>query len=110
MNGIADAIMGNGDPTVAVNREVLKYAIQRQIFCKVSGRALDIRTSVLVTITTASGTTGSDVFDGSVWDLRADTVTAACAERGWTLDVIDGRIVNARKRRRNKATDSEVAS
>lgn len=98
---IAEALLaGNQDEIdAAMDRETLKYAVQRVIFCPLSEVVLDIRTAVYIEITMADGTSGgSSVFDGKAWDeVYAEKMPALCAEKGITLKVVDGRIVNAPK-------------
>lgn len=92
--------MSNPDTTdLSTDRRVLKYAIQRAIFCPMSGRILDIRKSVLFTVTNAEGVAASKVVDGEVWDTLVDKLTAVATEQNVKLEVIDGRIVNARKKK-----------
>lgn len=85
--------LASGDSTEkAVNREVLRFAIQRQIMCNRSGRVLDMRTSVLITVSLA-GKRAAEVIDGPWWDGMADALRAACVDKGATLEVIDGRVL-----------------
>lgn len=86
------------DLELRVNREVLKHAVMRRITCPHSGVVLDIRKAVYFNVTTAENVCGSDVVDGPVWDRIAETVRDTCAAKGMTLEVIDGRVINTRKR------------
>lgn len=100
MNDIARAIMGEITVDEAVDREALKYAVQRTIFCPKSGVVLDIRRAVLVTVTGPNGVKGADCMDGEAFDAIAENLRAACTERKFTLEITDGRVVNARKGRK----------
>lgn len=97
---IANAIMGNGNMDDAVNREVLKAGVMRRIMCPKTGVVLDVRTAVYFSVAVPGGKTGSEVVDGAAWDTMKDTVTAQCESRGITLEVIDGRILNAPRKRK----------
>lgn len=72
------------------NRALLKGAIQQSITCKISGAVLDMKTAVLLTITGPLGTKESAVYDGSVFDEKMSHVVAL-REKGFTIDIIDGR-------------------
>lgn len=83
-----------------VDRATLLYAVQRKIFCAVSGIVLDVRTAVLVTITTPNGATASEAYAPDVWTgPTGDAIRGVAAARNWTVEVIDGRVVNGRKSR-----------
>jgi hypothetical protein len=105
---IAEAMIGNLDADLAVNREVLKYAVMRQIFCPRSGMVLDIRRAVLFTVALpdvdgVKGKSASECVDGAKFDEIRPALEAACAAKGVSLEIIDGRVVNARKPRASKA-------
>ena len=71
--------------TRTANRELLRYAVSRAMFCPITGRILDVRDAVLVI--TADG--GSMVMAGDVWDVGGDNVRTRCD----VTDVIDGRVM-----------------
>ncbi|MFR9780430.1 hypothetical protein ACL02O_30825 [Micromonospora sp. MS34] len=73
-----------------LNREVLLYAVQRQIQCQRTGAILDVRTAVLAT-TVLGDKRGSWVLTGEAWDEMEEWTRAKAAEIGATLEVIDGR-------------------
>lgn len=100
---IEDAILGLVDMDLAVNREVLKAAVMRQIMCPRSGVVLDLRTAVYFRVETALHQSAAECVDGAVWDDIAAKVTQLCAEKKITLEVIDGRVVNAPKPRRPRS-------
>lgn len=103
MNNIEEAILGNLNMKTAVNREVLKAAVMRQITCPRSGKVLDIRSAVYIHVSTPNGASAGEVMDGSVWDEIKENLTATCAENNIDLDeVIDGRVVNGKSKRKGK--------
>ena len=100
MDDITAALKGATDPDIAINRHLLKAAVMRQIICPRSNVVLDIRSAVLFTATAPDGKARCECIDGAAWDAIADTLTVKAAELGVTLEIIDGRIINAGKRRR----------
>lgn len=98
MNNIEQAILGTLDMDTAVNREILKAAVMRQIMCPRSRVVLDIRSAVYFAVKTRAGKTASEVVDGKVWDDVKGPLTATCAEQDITLEVIDGRVVNGKRK------------
>lgn len=95
---IMGALVRGEDPDVAVNRVALRYAVQHQIFCKVSGKILDVRTAVLVTVTTGHDGPGIVVLDGTVWAKVEPDFRAKAAHLGAALEVIDGRELHGSNR------------
>src|SRR6266851_3134815 len=83
---------------LTLNRNLLKYAIMhhRTFFCARSGRGLDIRRSVLCTVSGPGLSTFSEVVDGSVWDAHGDSTIEGCNEVGATVEVWDGRRLSSR--------------
>lgn len=88
-----------------VERKILKGAVQRQIMCPISGAVLDIRSSVLFTATTPhNGRERSLCLDGETWDhneptLRARATSLAAQHNvAIVIAVIDGRVINAKKK------------
>lgn len=81
--------------TATANRALIKYAVQRAIFCPFSGAILDVSRAVLVQAT------GSRPFicTAAHWDTVKDSVAAGIQEakdagtigQDVTLDVLDGR-------------------
>lgn len=100
MNDIERAIMGEITVDEAVDREALKYAVQRAIFCPRSGVVLDVRTAVLVSLKGDDGSAKSEVWDGAVWDATGPKLRELCAEKNVSIEITDGRVVNARKGRK----------
>lgn len=102
---ITEAILAGDDDKIQalMDKELLKGAVQRTIFCPLSKVVLDVRTAVYMDATEADGTSrGSAVFDGKVWDdTFAVPVAKFCADNNITLKVVDGRIVHARRTRRS---------
>lgn len=97
MNYIHDAILGNTDMETALNREVLKAAVMRQIMCRRSGAVLDVRSAVYFKVE-LRGRSAAEVIDGAMWDAIADKITTSCEAQGAAIEVIDGREINARHR------------
>lgn len=81
------------DMASVVNKETLKYAVQRQIQCRRSGKILDIRKAVLLSVRNpTSGASATEVFDSAWWDgpegLR---LWSDCMNSGVEFEIIDGR-------------------
>lgn len=68
-----------------LRRNVLRYAVQRAIFCPVSGDILDMRRAVLFDVTADDGTAGTVVTTAAVFDKLKD------APHLQVSDVHDGR-------------------
>ncbi|MDH6462082.1 hypothetical protein M2302_002257 [Micromonospora sp. A200] len=95
MNNIMAALLAetDADRDAALNREVLRQAVARNMFCSASRRVLDVRTAVYVSATTA-GRVAAVVLDGEVYDrIRPDIEVLALA-KGSTLEIIDGRTLS----------------
>lgn len=86
---IMAALARGEDPDLIVNREALRYAVQRAITCPQSGRVLDISRAVLVEIAGR----GSGVYDAEMWDSVEATVREHVAKEGYTMTVHDGRVL-----------------
>jgi hypothetical protein len=69
-----------------VNRQVLKAAVQRAIFCPFTGKCLDTRKAVLVT----KNGQGSAIMDGAFYDAEGKAKLDEAFGAG-TYEVIDGR-------------------
>jgi hypothetical protein len=83
-----------------VDRAVLKAAVMREIFCPLSGVVLDVRRAVCFHAS-KDGKGASMVVDGKVFD--DNNIAGVAAEQGVTLEVIDGRVINAPKSRKKKS-------
>lgn len=68
-------------------REVVKAAVQRAMFCQFTGHLLDMKRTVVL----MSAEQGTVVLEAELWDERKDAVAAALAKSGTTLEVYDGR-------------------
>lgn len=79
-----------------LNKQLLKYAVQKQITCPRSGAVLDQRTAVLMTVKNDKGGESSMVMAGTEWDEIANRITTMAAEQNCTVEVLDGRILNKR--------------
>lgn len=75
---------------LTLNRNLLKYAVQRAIFNRDGGVA-DIRRSALITIEGH----GAEVVSGEMLDQMAPRLTEL-ASRGYVVEVLDGRALNSR--------------
>lgn len=79
----------SGDPfRNSINRESLKYMVQREIFCPFTGNVLDVRNAVEIDITKPDGKTVPIVMIAEHWDACKDEVLAT---EGYTIEVLDGR-------------------
>lgn len=83
------------DDKILTQRALLRGAVAREIFCARSQAVLDVRTSVLVTITHNSGSSTDFALLGSEWDKIKDN-TALLVQKGRlrSFTVIDGRVIN----------------
>lgn len=97
---IMAALARGEDVDTVVNREALRYAVQRQITCPQSGRLLDVRTAVLVELTGPDGKTVSAAYDAEWVDEAMPAIRRACAIKDYTVTVHDGRTLFGRKGRK----------
>jgi len=74
-----------------VNREVLLYAVQRKIFCDISGKILDIDTAVLFLGTKDGENAVNIIMDGAVWDENGAASIEKAEALGIVPEIIDGR-------------------
>jgi hypothetical protein len=72
------------------DRETLRFYVQTAIFCQFTGRPLDVRHAVAVTVTSPAGDTRTYAIAAAHWDARKDKVLARMPA-GYTLAVLDGR-------------------
>lgn len=96
----------DGDPVRAqahIDREALRYAIIRQIFCERSGVVLDIRTAVLATAT-KDGQSRSVILAGPAFDEVRDELERRAEAIGAEMTVIDGRNYTAKGELRKKVS------
>lgn len=99
--GMAALLFGDEiDRNAAADREALLFAVQREITCPVSGAILDIRTAVLITITSTEETPQTlvmMVMTGDAFDKLGgiDHVRATAERFAATFEVIDGRVYTA---------------
>ena len=77
------------DAQVRADREILRHAVCRMIFCEVSQRILDERTAVLF----AGAGVVPRVMRGEVWDAHGPGVIAAARAVGAEPEVLDGRVL-----------------
>ncbi len=82
------------DPMVVrINRETLREAAARAIFCPVSGRVMDMRRTIILTATREGATVARVALDASAWVEREASVRAGLVAKfpGVELAVLDGR-------------------
>ena len=97
MRGMAAAILGtDADRDAFIDREALKHAVSRHIFCQRTGVILDVRTAVLFTVIKGEQR-GAMVLTGTAWDAIAEQTAALADEAGAALEVIDGRQFSRRR-------------
>lgn len=70
-----------------VDREILRYAVQREIFCPATGKILDISTAVLM----MGDGIKTRVIQAEVWDEIGAEALELCKAQGLTPEVYDGR-------------------
>lgn len=92
-NDIAAALIGRLDPDIAIDREVLRAAVARQLTDNENGAVLDAHHAVLVTATPAGGRAVMEVFDAARWDTVAEGFTLTAQRYAVTVTTIDGRVV-----------------
>ncbi|MEU8327328.1 hypothetical protein [Micromonospora sp. NPDC048839] len=92
MRGIAKALLSDDRAALdrAVNREVLRAAVARQMFCDQTGKLLDVSDAVLVTVTHKSGR-GARLLSGAAFDEIKEHLTNRSVVLGAELEIIDGR-------------------
>lgn len=81
------------DVEVTVNREVLRYAVQRAIFCPVTNNVLDVRRAVLVTISVTGQRDVIQIMTATAWDVAEQRVRDGILAQypDATFEVLDGR-------------------
>lgn len=86
--------MMNELTTEAVDREVLLFAVQRQMFCPISKRCLDVDSAVLIQGLREGTLVTSVVVDGSVvGSAEVEEAKAAAERHGLDIEIIDGRLL-----------------
>ena len=92
-SSIENALANGENADQAVDRETLRYAVMRQIFCPRSGGILDVRTAVYFRLTIPTNSV-AECITGATWDAIGPDVRRLCAEKGVDLEVIDGRTLS----------------
>lgn len=84
-----------------VAKETLRYHVARQMTCQITGRVLDVKTSILVEVEMKSGNRVSQVYheDHDVNTMIENLRTLANVK---DITVTDGRTLFARKAARGK--------
>lgn len=105
MQGIARAMFGTAEDRADFEAiTTLRAAVQRQILCQTTGAVLDVRTAVYVSITDpASEARSALAVTGEAWDRAREQVLSVATDRGWTVEVTDGRHYTAKGTRRKAA-------
>ena len=94
MRGMAAMMFGDDiDRQAAMDREVLLYAVQRQIMCMAGGGVLDVRSAVLTTIKREGHPDTLMIVTGKMFDeLGGRAHVHSVAEKyAGTYEIIDGR-------------------
>jgi len=73
------------------DREILRYAVQREIFCPATGRILDVRDAVLL----MGDGIKARVICAEVWDEIGHVALEGCEAAGLVAEVYDGRVLFA---------------
>ena len=84
-----------------MQRELLKFAIQssRTFMCEFSGKPLDVRKSVLITMKKDGKDLKDYLMDGEHWDKhKAGIMSKLAGKPGYEIEVIDGRVLNGGKK------------
>lgn len=75
-----------------VDREILRYAVARQITCQISGRVLDVKNTVAAEVKFRSGNVNTIVVDASQWEHVAPGLRSLRTdERVESVTIYDGR-------------------
>lgn len=74
-----------------VNRNLLKYAASRAIFCPGCNQIMDWRKTMILDVTKDSAPVHTMVFCTTCGDKGLLSLEALCKEKGLTLEVTDGR-------------------
>lgn len=69
-----------------LGQALLRYAVQRYMFCQISGAVLDMRSAVL--IDGSDNGLGMMVVTARVYDIAAETLAARLGD---DIDIYDGR-------------------
>jgi hypothetical protein len=79
-----------------VEKETLKFHVQRAIFCQVTGRVLDVRRAVALRAEDPAGRTATVVMTGDAWDANKKRLLANAAAAALKTEVLDGRQLHKR--------------
>lgn len=85
--------------TARMNRELIKYAVQRKIFCDLTGNVLDMARAVVIDVEADQKVIAHMVLTASAWDEAGESIMARLAHMTETgqvpapvvIDVLDGR-------------------
>lgn len=87
------------DLQTKVNRELLKFAVSHAITCPVSGKVLDVRRAVLLTVTFPSGNVSQVCMSADEWSsVEGKFREGMDAGKYSGLAVLDGRELYRRTR------------
>lgn len=79
--------------TREIQRQALRYAVQRAIFCPVTGEVLDMRRAVDVTVRRNGAIATTMVMAAHAWDTQGPAAMSAVSEAfpDATWEILDGR-------------------
>jgi hypothetical protein len=87
-----------------INRNLLKYHVQRQMFCRVCKRILDVRSAVSLDVLDAHGNIAATAcYCTTCHDKQLPKFQAAAQEKQCTLAMLDGRELFPVRKRKVKA-------
>jgi hypothetical protein len=81
-----------------IDKSSLRFYVQRQIFCQITGQVLDVRRAVALRAEDPAGHTATVVMTGDAWDASKEKVLANAAAGGIKTEVLDGRELHKRAR------------
>lgn len=76
---------------VTLRRNLVKYAVQRQIFCQATEQVLDMRRAVLVEVSHPENGKATLILSGDAYDERIAPKLAQFLANGLTVEIHDGR-------------------
>lgn len=74
-----------------VNRNLLKYAVGRAMFCPSCETIMDYRRAVLITVMRGNDTLATKCLCTKCWDPKQSTFTTAMTDKGLSVELVDGR-------------------
>lgn len=79
-----------------INREILRHAVGKQIKCLMSGKVLDVKSALMITLGMPSGRTAMQVYDmdeigDHVENVILPHLRSLASQGKLTFEVLDGR-------------------